>query len=121
MSFGLPAGLYSWETKGDLWLATSEESPARVSLLVCDVGALKKPDVVVVDALARLQLAVKRLGCQLQLANAREDLQELLDLMGLSEVFPLYDGVNLKTIGQSEEREQTRRIEEETNSGDFPV
>jgi ABC-type transporter Mla MlaB component len=55
-------------------------------LFVCDVKGLESPDAVVLDALARLQLTVKRLGCRLRLRGANADLQDLLKLSGLSEV-----------------------------------
>lgn len=51
----------------------------------CDVSGVE-PDAVVVDALARLQLAAARRGCRVRLVNASENLRELVELMGLSEV-----------------------------------
>lgn len=55
-------------------------------LFVCDVEGLEDPDAVVLDALTRLQLTVKRLGCMLRLRGANADLRDLLELSGLSEV-----------------------------------
>ena len=55
-------------------------------LFVCDVRGLEDPDVIALDALARLQLTVKRLGCMLRLRGTNPDLQDLLELSGLSEV-----------------------------------
>jgi ABC-type transporter Mla MlaB component len=60
--------------------------PGRV---VCDVGALAGPDVAAVDALARLQLTARRLGHQLCLTQASEELQGLVALMGLCGVLRL--------------------------------
>ena len=54
----------------------------------CDVGALVAPDVVTVDALARLQLTARRLGGRVRLLHACGELQELLVLMGMSDVLP---------------------------------
>ncbi|MBA3347595.1 MAG: STAS domain-containing protein [Actinobacteria bacterium] len=51
----------------------------------CDVTGIA-PDAVTVDALARLQLAAARLGCQVRLRNASAELQQLVALMGLSDV-----------------------------------
>ncbi len=48
----------------------------------CDVTGVS-PDAVTVDALARLQLAAKRLGCRVRLANASQELRELIAFMGL--------------------------------------
>jgi ABC-type transporter Mla MlaB component len=53
----------------------------------CDVTGVE-PDAVTVDALARLQLAARRLGCQVRLANASSELRELISYMGLSDVLP---------------------------------
>ena len=41
------------------------------------------PDLALVDALARLQLAAGRLGCSVRLRDVSEDLAQLLDLVGL--------------------------------------
>jgi ABC-type transporter Mla MlaB component len=51
----------------------------------CDVAGIE-PDAVTVDALARLQLAARRLGCRVELRNASAALLELVDLMGLADV-----------------------------------
>ena len=44
------------------------------------------PDAVTVDALARLQLAARRLSCRLLLRNASPELVELVAFMGLADV-----------------------------------
>jgi anti-anti-sigma regulatory factor len=43
-------------------------------------------DAVAVDALARLQLAARRHGCELRLRNASPELRELIAFMGLQRV-----------------------------------
>jgi ABC-type transporter Mla MlaB component len=53
----------------------------------CDVAGVH-PDAVAVEALARLQLAARRHGCQLRLRNASHELLELVDFMGLGDVLP---------------------------------
>jgi ABC-type transporter Mla MlaB component len=45
-------------------------------------------DAVTVDALARLQLAAHRHGCQVRLRGASDELRELLGFMGLSAILP---------------------------------
>jgi ABC-type transporter Mla MlaB component len=45
-----------------------------------------EPDAVTADALARLQLAARRHGCQAQLSGASSELLELLAFMGLRDV-----------------------------------
>jgi hypothetical protein len=60
----------------------SAPDPVTFTIDVCDVD----PDAVTVDALARLQLAAKRISCRLLLRNASPELLELVSFMGLSDV-----------------------------------
>ena len=46
-------------------------------------AALDRPDAVTIDALARLQLTARRLGCRLRLRHASPELRELVAFMGL--------------------------------------
>lgn len=55
--------------------------------VACDVGSVE-PDAVTVDALARLQLAAHRRGCEVRLRNASPSLLDLVALMGLTHVLP---------------------------------
>jgi ABC-type transporter Mla MlaB component len=57
-----------------------------VELVVCDVGGLVEPDVVAVEALARVQLTVRRLGRRVMVRNSCGQLQELLAFMGLGDI-----------------------------------
>ena len=63
--------------------ALLERTDADVAL--CDVSGVV-PDAVTVDALARLQLAARRHGCQVRLRKASSELLELVEFMGLSDV-----------------------------------
>ena len=81
------------------------------STIVCDVGDLA-PDVVLVDTLARLQLAARRLGLEIRLRRASNELQELLAFVGLRDV------LRVETRGQAEEREERGRVEEERELDD---
>jgi ABC-type transporter Mla MlaB component len=65
--------------------ALLEKSAAGVAY--CDVSSVE-PDAVTVDALARLQLAAQRRGCQVRLRNASDELLELVGFMGLRDVLP---------------------------------
>jgi ABC-type transporter Mla MlaB component len=56
-------------------------------VLVCDVRGVEA-DVGTVDALARLQLAARRLGLEISLAGVSRDLRQLIDLCGLAEALP---------------------------------
>jgi ABC-type transporter Mla MlaB component len=59
----------------------------RPDVALCDVTGVEA-DVVTVDALARLQLAARRYGCQVRLRHASSELVDLLGFMGLREVVP---------------------------------
>jgi ABC-type transporter Mla MlaB component len=62
----------------------AERSDAEV--VVCDVGALLEPDAVTVEALARVQLTVRRLGCRVRVRYSCHELEELLAFMGLADI-----------------------------------
>lgn len=96
------------------------EARGRADLVLCDAAALD-PDAVTVDALARLQLTARRLGCRVRFLRACGELRELLSFVGLGEVLPLDRGLRLESRGQAEEREQVRRVEEEADPGDAAV
>ena len=63
--------------------ALLSESGADVAM--CDVATVE-PDAVTVDALARLQLAARRYGCQVRLRRASDELRKLVAFMGLADV-----------------------------------
>ena len=65
-------------------------APCR-STIVCDVGSVP-PDVATIDALARLQLTARRLGLELRLRHASNELQDLLAFAGLREVLRVEAG-----------------------------
>jgi ABC-type transporter Mla MlaB component len=60
------------------------------SVVRCDVAGVE-PDAVTVDAVARLQLAARRRGCEVRLCNASSALLELVELMGLTNVLACDD------------------------------
>jgi ABC-type transporter Mla MlaB component len=62
-----------------------EGSEAPVAF--CEVQRVNA-DAVTVDALARLQLAARRQGCQVRLRGASDALRELVAFMGLAAVLP---------------------------------
>jgi ABC-type transporter Mla MlaB component len=87
-------------------------------LAVCDVGAIVEPDMETVDALARLQLTARRLGCRIRLRGASGELLDLLVLSGLEDVVPLSAELPLEPRRQAEEREQPGGVEEEADPRD---
>ena len=62
-----------------------ERSGANVAY--CSASGID-PDAVTVDALARLQLAAQRHGCEVRLRDASPELLELVAFMGLTDVLP---------------------------------
>jgi ABC-type transporter Mla MlaB component len=66
--------------------ALLERNEAGTAL--CDVSGVGHPDAVTVDALARLQLAAQRRGCQVRLRHASDELLALVAFMGLRDVLP---------------------------------
>jgi hypothetical protein len=102
MSFEAPRRLFSYM------------AVPRPSTIVCDVGALA-PDAAAVEALARLQLAARRVGLEIRLCRASSELRDLLVFCGLEDV------LRVETGGQAEEREDRLRAEEERELDDPAV
>jgi anti-anti-sigma regulatory factor len=78
--------------------------------VVCDVRAVVRPDVVTVEALARLRLTARRHGYALAVVGAGPQLAGLIGLLGLSETFR-----------QAEQREEAVGVEEVVDARDPPV
>ena len=89
--------------------------------LVCHVAAIRVPDAVTVDALARIQLTALRHGRRITLRDASRELRELLELIGLGNVIPFGEGSGIEARRQTEEREQGGRVEEECDPADRSV
>jgi ABC-type transporter Mla MlaB component len=79
--------------------------------VVCDVRAVV-PDAASVDALARLQLTARRLGCRIRLEHVSRELGQLLGFCGLSDVLARAAGSAVQAQRQPEEREHPGRVEE---------
>jgi hypothetical protein len=100
----------------------------------CDVSRITVADQDALEALARLQLAARRLGATIHLRNASPALADLIELTGLADVLvvdpteptdpaeptdcDLFSGVEVDR--QVEEREEIR-VDEEVHRGDDPV
>jgi hypothetical protein len=61
-----------------------------------------RPGLEAVDELARLQLVAARLGCSIRLRSACDELRELLDLVGLSDLLLGDIGRVARTDGDAE-------------------
>ena len=83
---------------------------------VClDCGPLDAPTAATIDQIARLKLAARRCGCELELSNARPSLVELLDFCGLAELLAVEMG------RQAEQREEPGGVQEEGELADPSV
>ena len=82
--------------------------------LSCDVGALPA-DAIALDALARLQLAARRAGLELEICNASDELCGLIRFTGLEEA------LRVEPQRETEEREERFHVEEERELGDPPA
>ena len=76
--------------------------------LVC----IGRPDLSLVDELARLQLAARRLGCSIWLRDACPELTGLLDLVGLTEVIGRPGGRRRSEVGGEAENGEQGGVEE---------
>ena len=81
------------------------ETASRATI-VCDVSTAET-SFRMVERLARLRLAALRTGRDVQLRDAPRELEELLDLAGLSDVLPVEAG------RKAEERKDPLGLEEE--------
>ena len=80
-------------------------------VVICDVAGFVRPDVVTVEALARLQVTARRHGWRLTVQGAGPGLLHLVGLVGLTEALP--------EVGwQPEVREQAGGVEEVVDRGD---
>ena len=91
------------------------------TLILCDLAGLADADMATVDALARLALRARRMGCGVNLRDPSTELLELLGLAGLGEVLPCAPASGLEMLGQPEEREEPLGVEEERDAGDPAV
>jgi hypothetical protein len=82
------------------------------AVVICDVGAVTEPDLVTVEALARLQLTARRHGRRLWLLRACGPLRDLLALTGLCAAVPLHPPLAVEPRRQAEQREQALGVEE---------
>jgi hypothetical protein len=90
-----------------------------MDVIVCDVAEVVDRDAVAVDALARLQLAARRSGRRILLRHARDDLKEVLAFSGLDDVLPCGESTSaVEPRRQTEEREDSRCVQKERDTGD---
>jgi hypothetical protein len=86
----------------------------RRIVLSYDVSGITAVDEDVLDGLARVLLAARRMGVSIELRNARRELVDLLTLVGLA------GELTLEASGEAEHREEIR-VDEEVDPGDLAV
>ncbi|HYN37113.1 MAG TPA: STAS domain-containing protein [Actinomycetota bacterium] len=91
----------------------------NAEMIICDVTAVVRPDLVTIDALARLLLTARRLGHRVWLRYPGAELQELLAFVGLSGALQVSAGLPVEPRGQIEEWEKVRSVEEEADPDDL--
>jgi ABC-type transporter Mla MlaB component len=82
-------------------------------LIVCDVAQVVEPDVAAVDALARLQVAARRLGRRVRVRNASPEFRRLLAFMGLADVLACRGTLRVEVGREAPERKEGLGLEEE--------
>ena len=75
--------------------------------VVCDCAQISEPTLSTIDQLARLELAARQLGYQLQLRHVNAALRELIELFGLADV------LRVEVEREPEQGEQPGGVEEE--------
>ena len=84
-------------------------------LVILNCARIRRPSVLTIDRIARLQLLLQRRGCELCLADPDDDLRGLIDLAGLSGV------LRVQVRRQAEQREEAGGVEEERELSDPPL
>jgi hypothetical protein len=97
-------------TAYDVWCRVTVVGPAGTTIATWSLGGPGRPDIGVVDRLARLQLAALRGGGGVRLSSVSAELAALLDLAGLRR----------KPEGQPECGKVSLGVEEERERGDPP-
>jgi len=90
------------------WVRIVFLGPSGVQLAAWVIGGPGRPDLGVVDALARWQLSARRGGGSVLLVEMSADLADLFDLVGLRR----------EVGGKPECREELRSVEEGVERGD---
>jgi hypothetical protein len=95
--------------------------PDHPNVILCDLAQLAEAHMGTVDALARLALRARRLGCSISLRDPSSELCELLAFAGLGGVLPRSPGSGVEVVREPEQREEPLGVEEERDPTDPPV
>jgi ABC-type transporter Mla MlaB component len=101
--------------------ASTFVAPDGTTVLLCDVARLADVDMTTIDALARIALRARRLGCAVNLRDAPPELLRLVAFAGLSDVLACDPSSGVEVTGQPEQREEPLGVQEERDPADPPV
>lgn len=87
----------------------------EVRVVACDVSALAA-ELAAVEALARLALVARRLGCALRMRRPSPELRDLVALCGLSDALGVW-----RNGGQLEQGKEPVHVQERVDRGDAPA
>ena len=87
MQFAVPAPLTRAHLPSLYAQACARLAGLTGRVVLCDVANVEA-DAVAADALARLQLAARRHGCEVRLRGSSPELRELIKMMGFEDVLP---------------------------------
>jgi hypothetical protein len=90
-------------------MSAGDDSTAtgRTAVVVVDVSGYRRPDLVLVETLARIRLVTARVGARMAVRGAGSDLARLLELVGLLAIIPLEAPPPLSQMrGNAEAREE---------------
>ena len=99
-------------------LGTQANAP---TVILCDLAQLTDADMATVDALARLALRARRLGCSISLRDPSSELCELVAFAGLGDVLRRAPVSGVEVVGEPEQREEALGVEEERDPADPTV
>jgi ABC-type transporter Mla MlaB component len=85
ITFAIAAPIERSDLPGLFKRACGSLCGSGASVALCDVSGAGA-DAVTVDALAQLQLAARRYGCQMRLLHASQELRGLIAFVGLRDV-----------------------------------
>lgn len=80
----------------------------------------RRPNLAVVEALARLHLEARRRGCSIRVRDPSRELCELLELVGLGVLVARPRDLRVE-VGRKAEGGEQLRVEEAVEPGDAPV
>lgn len=100
--------------------ARNDETAGGIAVVVVDVSGYQRPDLQLIDMIARVRLAAARLGASFAVRGAGPDVVRLLELVGLPEVIPLDASPPLQALREPEPGEQAG-VEEVVDVRDPPA